>query len=115
MKISKVFKVMAKIGETIVDAFESVVDFADHIIHRKKYARAKRRKTICTIILAVAGGIIAILVFPYRFIVKRNGDFEIRTLLFRVYRRTDDYAIPEGGSAEFEIAEVSEDIDAIEA
>ena len=45
----------------------------------------------------------------------RNGDFEIRTLLLRVYRRSEDYDIPEGGSEEFEIAEATEDVDAIEA
>ncbi len=116
MKIFKVFKALAKVGEKIVDAFEWVVDFADHIIHREKYARQKRRKTFWTIVLAVAGGIIAVLLFPYRIIVKKNGDFEIRSLLIRVYRRTEDYAIPEGGSAEFEIAEADmDDADAIEA
>ncbi len=116
MKIFKVFKAVAKVGEKIVDAFEHVVDYADHIIHREKYARQKRRKTVWTIILAVAGGIIAVLLFPYRVIVKKNGDFEIRSLLIRVYRRTEDYAIPEGGSAEFEIAEADmDDVDAIEA
>ncbi len=115
MKIFKVFKTVAKLGEKIVDVFEDVVDFADHVIHRKEYERrAKRRKTVWTVILAVAGGIIAVLLFPYRVIVKRNGDFEIRSLLIRVYRRTEDYAIPEGGSEDFEIAEIEDDIDAIE-
>ncbi len=115
MKISKVFKAVAKIGGKAVDMFENVVDFADHVIHRKEYEKAKRRKTIWTVILAVAGGLVAVLVFPYRIIVKKNGDFELRSLLFRIYRRTEDYAIPEGGSAEFEIAEAAEDVDAIEA
>ncbi len=116
MKIFKVFSFIGKIGEKLVDAFESVVDFADHIIHREKYARQKRRKIVWTVILAVAGGIIAVLLFPYRIIVKKNGDFEIRSLLIRIYRRTEDYSIPEGGSAEFEIAEADlDDTDIIEA
>ncbi len=115
MKIFKAFKAVAKVGEKIVDVFERVVDFADHIIHRKEYARAKRRKTFWTVMLAIAGGIIAVLLFPYKVIVKKNGDFEIRSLLIRVYRRTEDYEIPEGGSADFEIAEAADDIDAIEA
>ena len=116
MKIFKVFKTVAKVGEKLVDAFESVVDFADHLIHKKEYERkAKRRKIFWTILLSVLGGIVVVLLFPYRLIVKRNGDFEIRTLLLRVYRRSEDYDIPEGGSDSFEIEGVVEETDAIEA
>ncbi len=117
MKVFKVFKVVASVGEKIVNAFGHVVNFADHVIHRKEYERKeRRRKVFWTVLLSVAGGIIAILLFPYRIIVKRNGDFEIRSLLIRVYRRTEDYSIPEGGSEDFEIAdaEADEDIDEIE-
>ena len=63
----------------------------------------------------IIGGVIAVLLFPYRLIVKRNGDFEIRTLLLRVYRRSEDYDIPEGGSEDFEIAGAVEETDSIEA
>ena len=55
-----------------------------------------------------------VLFFPYRLIVKRNGDFEIRTLLLRIYRRSPDYAIPEGGSDSFDIEDATEETDAIE-
>ncbi len=115
MKIIKVFKIMAKLGEKFADAYENVVDFADHLIHKKEYERrAKRRKVFWTIFLSVLGGIVVVLLFPYKLIVKRNGDFEIRTLLLRVYRRTEDYDIPEGGSDSFDI-EAAEGVDAIEA
>ena len=56
-----------------------------------------------------------VLLFPYKLIVKRNGDFEIRTLLLRVYRRSEDYDIPEGGNEGFDIEEAVEAEDAIEA
>ncbi len=116
MKIFKAFHAVTKIGEKIVGLFENAVDFADRIIHREEYARAKKRRTFWTVVLAVAGGIMAVLLFPYRIIVKKNGDFEVRSLLIRVYRRTPEYAIPEGGSAEFEIPEIDdEDDDSIEA
>ena len=116
MSIFKVVKAAAKVGEKLVDAFENAVDFADRLIHKKEYERkAKKRKLFWTIFLSVLGGIAAILLFPYRLIVKRNGDFEIRTLLLRVYRRSEDYDIPEGGSESFEIAGVEEETDAIEA
>ena len=116
MSMLKVIKTVAKVGEKLVDVFEDAVDFADHLIHKKEYERkAKKRKLFWTILLSVTGGIAAILLFPYRFIVKRNGDFEIRTLLLRVYRRSEDYNIPAGGNEEFEIAGAEEEIDAIEA
>ena len=116
MKIFKVLSVFATVGEKIVDAFETVVDFTDHVIHRKEYERrAKRRKIFWTVTLSVLGGILVVLFFPYRLIVKRNGDFEIRTLLLRVYRRSEDYDIPEGGSDSFDIEAAPEDEDAIEA
>ena len=116
MSIFKAFKAVAKVGEKIVDLFENAVDFADHIIHKKEYERkARNRKIFWTVFLSVLGGIVVVLLFPYRLIVKRNGDFEIRTLLLRVYRRSEDYDIPEGGSEDFEIAEAVEDVDALEA
>lgn len=116
MSIFKVFGVFAKLGTKIVDLFETVADFADHIIHKKEYERrAKRRKLFWTIFLSVLGGIVVVLLFPYKLIVKRNGDFEIRTLLLRVYRRSEDYDIPEGGADSFDIEEAAEDVDALEA
>lgn len=117
MSIFKIFKAIGKLGGKLVDVFEDVVDFIDHIIHKKEYERkARNRKILWTVILSVAGGIIAVLLFPYRIVVKKNGDFEIRTLLIRVFRHTDDYDIAEGGTDEFEISGADEvDEDAIEA
>ena len=116
MKIFKMFKAVAGVGEKVADGFTSVVDFADRIVHREQYARARRRRVVWTVILAVAGGIIAVLLFPYRIIVKKNGDFEVRSLLLRVYRRSPEYAIPEGGADSFEIAEADiDETDVIEA
>ena len=112
----KVFKAITKFGGKVVDFFSRVADFADRIIHKKEYERrAKRRKIFWTVTLSVLGGILVVLLFPYRLIVKRNGDFEIRTLLLRVYRRSEDYDIPEGGSDSFDIEAVPEDVEAIEA
>ena len=116
MSIFKVFGAIAKLGGKIVDVYEDVLDRVDHIVHKKEYERrAKHRKLFWTILLSVVGGIAVVLLFPYRFIVKRNGDFEIRTLLLRVYRRSEDYDIPEGGSDSFDIEEAVEVEDAIEA
>lgn len=116
MFIFKVLGALAKFGGKIVDVYENVLDYVDHLIHKKEYERrAKQKKRFWTILLSVVGGIIVVLLFPYKLIVKRNGDFEIRTLLLRVYRRSEDYDIPEGGSDSFDIEEAVEPEDAIEA
>ena len=116
MFIFKVLGALAKFGGKIVDVYEDVLDYVDHLIHKKEYERrAKQRKLFWTIRLSVVGGIIVVLLFPYKLIVKRNGDFEIRTLLLRVYRRSEDYDIPEGGNESFDIEEAVEAEDAIEA
>lgn len=116
MFIFKVLGALAKFGGKIVDVYEDVLDYVDHLIHKKEYERrAKQRKLFWTILLSVVGGIIVVLLFPYKLIVKRNGDFEIRTLLLRVYRRSEDYDIPEGGNESFDIEEAVEVEDAIEA
>ena len=116
MFIFKVLGAITKFGGKIVDVYEDVLDYVDHLIHKKEYERrAKQRKLFWTILLSVVGGIIVVLLFPYKLIVKRNGDFEIRTLLLRVYRRSEDYDIPEGGNESFDIEEADVAEDAIEA
>ena len=115
MFIFKVLGAITKFGGKIVDVYENVLDYVDHLVHKKEYERrAKQRKLFWTILLSVVGGIIVVLLFPYKLIVKRNGDFEIRTLLLRVYRRSPDYAIPEGGTDGFDIEAAEEEVDAIE-
>ena len=116
MFIFKVLGAITKFGGKIVDVYENVLDYVDHLVHKKEYERrAKQRKLFWTILLSVVGGIIVVLLFPYKLIVKRNGDFEIRTLLLRVYRRSEDYDIPEGGNESFDIEEADVAEDAIEA
>lgn len=116
MFIFKVLGAITKFGGKIVDVYEDVLDYVDHLVHKKEYERrAKQRKLFWTILLSVVGGIIVVLLFPYKLIVKRNGDFEIRTLLLRVYRRSEDCDIPEGGNDSLDIEEADVAEDAIEA
>lgn len=109
MSIFKIVKAIAKVGEKIVDVFENVVDFADHIIHKKEYERkAKRRKTFWTVMLSVAGGLLVVLLFPYRIIIKKNGDFMISNLLFRVKTSTFDLPEADDDCSDFDIAGVDD-------
>ncbi len=108
-KIAKVMKKVIKLGSVVAGFGSTVIAFADHIIHREEYERKKRRARVIKIVLCVIGGIAAILLFPYKFVVKKNGDFEIRTLLLRVYRNADEYELPEGGNDSFDIQAADED------
>ncbi|MBE6558833.1 MAG: hypothetical protein E7661_07490 [Ruminococcaceae bacterium] len=109
MKIAKLIKTVASAGSAVVGLGTKAMDFADHVIHRKEYEAKKRRKRIIAITLGVIGGVVAILLFPYKLVVEKNGDFEIRTLLLRIYRKTEDYNLPEGGSETFDIEGVEDD------
>ncbi|MBE6585486.1 MAG: hypothetical protein E7645_03040 [Ruminococcaceae bacterium] len=116
MKIAKIIGTLASAGAAVVGFGTKALDFADHIIHRKEYealAAKKRRNRIIGITLGIIGGVVAILLFPYKFVVEKNGDFEIRTLLLRIYRKTEDYDLPEGGSEAFDI-EDAEDGEVVE-
>ena len=116
MFIFKAIGVIAKLGGKIIDWYEDAMDFVDHLIHKKEYERqAKRRKLFWTILLSVLGGIIVVLFFPYRLIVKRNGDFEIRTLLLRVYRRSEVCEASEDDGDGCDTAEAVAAEDAVEA
>ena len=109
MRIAKIIKTVASAGTAVVGFGAKALDFADHIIHREEYEAKKRRKRIIGITLGIIGGVIAVLLFPYKLVVKKNGDFEIRTLLLRIYRNSEDYDLPEGGSESFDIEGVEDD------
>ena len=117
MKIAKIIKTVASAGTAVVGFGAKALDFADHVIHRKEYeeleAKRKKRNRIIAITLGIVGGVAAILLFPYKLVVEKNGDFEIRTLLLRIYRKSDEYDLPEGGSDSFDI-EAAEDDEVIE-
>ena len=110
MKITKIMKKVFKIGTVVAGFGASALEFADRIIHHKEYEKKRKRAKVVKIILCVLGGIALVLLFPYKLVVKKNGDFEIRTLLFRVYRNADEYNVPEGGSGEFDIVAAEDDV-----
>lgn len=109
MKILKIVKNVATVGSKVADFGSKAMDAMDRVIHYKEYEAKKKRARVVKIVLAVVGGVVAVLLFPYKLSVKKNGDFEIRTLLLRVYRKADEYELPEGGSEEFDIVGVEDD------
>lgn len=110
MKIAKIIKSVMNVGSAVVGFGSKALELADRIIHREEYERRQKRARAIKIVLCVIGGIVAVLLFPYKLVVKKNGDFEIRTLLLRVYRNSDEYDVPEGGSEDFDIQAVEDDV-----
>ena len=107
MKIAKIIGSVASVGAAVVGFGSKALDLADHFIHRKEYealeAQRKRRNRIIGITLGIIGGIVAVLLFPYKLVVEKNGDFEIRTLLLRIYRKSEENDLPEADTETFDI------------
>ena len=102
-------KIIMAVFSVVKKALSLVRKGFDLLNRRKeKEKRAKRRTIFWTVFLSVVGVILVVLFFPYRFVVKRNDDFEIRTLLIRIYRRGAEYKIPKGGNETFEISTAEE-------
>ncbi len=112
MKVTKIIKTISKagtVGSAVVKFGNKALDTADRIIHRKEYEQARKRALACKIVLGVAAGVLVVLLFPYKVVVEKNGDFEVRSLLLRIFRKTPAYEVPEGGSDEFDILGMEED------
>lgn len=112
-KLVKVLSVFVKLGERAASLFGKVVDAADRLLQYKEYRRQKRVAAVFRTMLCVACGVLAVVFFPYRVRVEKNGDFEIRSLMLRIYRKTTPYQAPQENSEEFDITGV-EDEDAAE-
>lgn len=115
MKIMKFVKAIGNvgaIGEAVLGFGSKAMDMADRIIHREEYERARKRALVWKIVLGVAAGVLVVLLFPYKIIVEKNGDFEVRTLLLRVFRKTDSDV---DGLDAPSVEEVFDECDVIEA
>ena len=88
MKVSKIVKNVASVGGKIAGIGSSIAATADRVIHYKEYQAKKRRKRAIAITLGVIGGILLVLFFPYKIKVQKNGDFELRSLMMKVSRKT---------------------------
>ncbi len=112
-KLMKVVSVFVKLGERAVSLFGKVADAADRMLHYKEYRRQKRVAAVFRTMLCVACGVLAVVFFPYKIRVEKNGDFEVRSLMLRIYRKTPPYPETDGDSEEFDITG-AEDEDAAE-
>lgn len=109
-KLVKVLSLFVKLGDKIVTVFGKAVDAVDHLVHYKEYRRERRVAAVFRTMLCVACGVLAVVFFPYKIKVEKNGDFEIRSLMLRIYRKTPDYDVP-GGDGEFDICGVEDEDD----
>lgn len=108
--VVKVLSLFVKLGDKIVTVFGKAVDAVDHLVHYKEYRRERRIAAVFRTMLCVACGVLAVVFFPYKIKVEKNGDFEIRSLMLRVYRKTPEYEVPDG-DGEFDICGVEDEGD----
>ncbi len=109
-KLVKVLSLFVKLGDKVVTVFGKAVDAVDHLVHYKEYQRERRVAAVFRTMLCVACGVLAVVFFPYKIKVEKNGDFEIRSLMLRIYRKTPDYEVS-GGDDEFDICGVEDEDD----
>lgn len=107
-KLLKVLSVFATVGEKLATAGGKAIDALDHLIHYKEYRRERRVAAVFRTMLCVACGVLAVIFFPYRIKIEKNGDFDIRSLALHIYRKTDGYDIPEGNE-EFDILGIEDE------
>ena len=72
-KLVKILSVFVKLGERAASLFGKVVDAADRLLHYKEYRRQKRVAAVFRTMLCVACGVLAVVFFPYRVRVEKNG------------------------------------------
>lgn len=121
-KLHKICKVLigglswfVAFGDKLTEGFGKLVEKADRIIHKKEYEKARRRAAFWRTILWVSAGALIALFFPYKISVEKNGDFEIRTLLIRVYRKTPPYNIAvESSESDEELGEPAAECEVVE-
>lgn len=110
MKIMKCLTGVLSLGEKIVDLGSKITTWCDHLVHRKEYEAAKKRALVCRIVAGSVLGVLAVLFVPFKVKFEKNGDFEIKSLAMRIYRKTPEYDLPEGGSEEFDIEGTEDDV-----
>lgn len=102
MKLKKMLKTVSNIsavGSAALKFGNKALDTADRMIHREEYEKARKRSLACKIVLGVSAGVLLVLVFPYKVVIEKNGDFEIRSLLLRIFRKSTPDEVTDGEGA----------------
>ena len=109
-KFVKFFSAFAGIFAGVATGASKCVEFFDRLVHyRERRAAEKRAKVIRTILL-VLGGVLLVLLIPYKVRIEKNGDYEIRTLALKLSRKTK----PNDTEADFELGLDDVDVDNVE-
>ena len=88
MRLVNFFSACASAFNWMAGGTSKIVDFFDRAIHYREYREAERRAKIVRTILLILGVVLVVLFFPYKIRIEKNGDYEIRTLLLKMHRKT---------------------------
>ena len=110
MKVMNLVKDVTSIGSKVAGISSAALATADRAIHYKEYKAKKARNRAIAITLGVIGGILVVLFFPYKVKVKKNGDFELKSLMLKVSRKT----VPAESEVDVEEAELEAPVEEAE-
>ena len=88
MNVVNVLTACAAIFTKLAGGAGKLVELFDRIVHYREYREAERRKRIIWTIVIVLAAVLVVLFFPYKIRIEKNGDYEIRTLLLKMHRKT---------------------------
>ena len=114
MKFMKIFTACTTAFAAIAGGASKAVEFCDRMVHYRQYREAEKRAKVIRTVLLVLGGILLVLFVPYKVRIEKNGDYEIRTLVLKMSRKT----APNDAEAELDLGldeDVDTDVELVEA
>ena len=109
-KFVKFFSAFTAIFAGLAGGAAKCVEFCDRMVHYREYRAAEKRAKVIRTILLVLGGIMLVLLIPYKVRIEKNGDYEIRTLALKLSRKTK----PNDTESELELGLDDLDVDNVE-
>ena len=116
MKFMKIFTACTTAFAAIAGGAAKAVEFADRMVHYREFRAAEKRAKVIRTVLMVLGGILLVLFVPYKVRIEKNGDYEIRTLVLKMSRKTEPNDL-ESAEDELELGldEVDENVEVLES
>ena len=115
MKFMKAFSVFTTAFAAIAGGASKAMEFADRLVHYREYRAAEKRAKVIRTVLLVLGGILLVLFVPYKVRIEKNGDYEIRTLVLKMSRKTEPNELEESDELDLGLEEDNENVEVLEA
>ena len=115
MKFMKIFTACTTAFAAVAGGASKAMEFVDHLVHYREYRAAEKRAKVIRTVLLVLGGILLVLFVPYKVRIEKNGDYEIRTLVLKMSRKTEPNELEESDELDLGLEEDNENVEVLEA